>query len=233
MKRSHIILGGLAAVLAVAVFWVTVYSPKQEQIEELEVAIAAEELEQQQLEAEIARLRSVRDQAPEVEAELAAAEAIVPRDGALPAALRQLQVAADDSGALLQAVTTSRPVQIDGAPAGLSRIETQVQLVGGYFQVVDFLRRIEDPEISPRGLNWTNVTVSREEYPQLNVSLAGALYASLPAPPPIEELGTDAEVVDGENGEGEEGTETDVDPGQEPNVEAMADRSTEAREDDR
>jgi Tfp pilus assembly protein PilO len=220
MKRSQIILGALAAVLLVAVFWVTVYSPKQEQIDDLEVAIAAEELEQERLEAEIARLRTVRDQAPEVEAELAAAEAIVPRDGALPAALRQLQVAADDSGALLQAVTTSRPTQIEGAPAGLSRIDTSVQLVGGYFQVVDFLRRIEDPEITPRGLTWSNVTISREEYPQLNVSLAGFLYASLPAPP-VEEPATEAP-LDGEDGEVDAETENDGTSDDVANVEAMS-----------
>jgi Tfp pilus assembly protein PilO len=173
MKRSQIFLSALAAVLLVAVFWVTLFQPKREEAAELEAQVLTEQDVQAELSAEIARLQAVRDTAPEVQAELAAAEAIVPRESALPAALRQLQLAADDSGAVLQAVTTARPTPIEDGPEGLNQIETSVQLVGGYFQIVDFLRRVEDPQVTPRGLDWTNVTITKDEWPTLNVSLTG------------------------------------------------------------
>jgi type IV pilus assembly protein PilO len=187
MKRSQVVLSALAAVLVVALFAVLVYQPKQEEIDELEAAVAAEEQRHGELEQEIARLRTVRDEAPEVEAELAAAEAIVPRDTALPTALRQFQLAADDAGLVLTSVTTGRPSPVEGAPESLHGIDVSLQLSGGYFQLVDFLRRVEDPAITPRGTVWTNAAVAKEEYPTLTVALSGKMFASVDTPPPAQE----------------------------------------------
>ena len=206
MKRSQVLLSVLAGLLLVALFYVLLFQPAREELAEVEVQIVDQEQQQQALAGEIARLQSVREEAPEVEAEVAAAEAIVPRDASLPAALRQLQLAADDSNVVLQAVTTSRPVPVDGRLDGLSSIDVNLQLVGGYFQTVDFLRRIEDPAISPRGLAWNNVAVVRQEaYPSLDILLTGSLYAVLsssippeaptaPDPDAEEAAGDDAEV---------------------------------------
>ena len=208
MKRSQVLLSILAAALVIALFYVLLLSPAREDLAELEEQIAAQQTQQQQLQQEITRLRAVRDEAPEVEAELATAEAIVPRDAALPSALRQLQVAADESGVVLQSVSTSRPTAVDNAPAGLSNISANVQLFGGYFQVVDFLRRVEDPAITPRGLTWSNATLGLgSEYPELNVSLTGSLYALIVVPPAPEAAVPDA--PDGEDGEGSDGDGAD------------------------
>ncbi len=198
MKRSQVLLSILGAVLIVALFYVLLFQPSRERLAEVELETATEQQVQVELQQEIARLQSVREEAPEVEAELAAAEAIVPRDPALPAALRQLQLAADESDIVLQAVTTSRPAAIDGAPEGLSRIDVGLQLQGGYFQLIDFLRRVEDPAISPRGLEWSNASVLVDEYPDLTVALTGQLYAMIAVPvpdepePSAEDLETDA-----------------------------------------
>ena len=214
MKRSQVLLSILAAGLVIALFYVLLWSPAREDLAELEEQIAAQQTQQQQLQQEITRLRAVRDEAPEVEAELAAAEAIVPRDAALPAALRQLQVAADESGVVLQSVTTSRPTAIAEGPAGLSSIGASMQLFGGYFQIVDFLRRVEDPAITPRGLTWGNATLALgSEYPELNVSLTGSMYALIavpavpePAVPDDTEAGDDEELGEDDDNDGEAAT---------------------------
>lgn len=182
MKRSQVILSIVAALLVVVLFYVLAFQPQRDRVAEIEDEIAAEQTQQTQLTNEINRLRSVREQAPEVEAELAAAEAVVPRDAALPSALRQLQLAADESGTVLQTVSTSRPAAVEGGPDGLASIDVSLQLVGGYFQVVDFLRRVEDPSITPRGLTWSSATVSRNDYPELTVSLSGDLYTTIDQP---------------------------------------------------
>jgi Tfp pilus assembly protein PilO len=210
MKRSQILLSSLGAILVIALFYVLLFQPSREELATIEASIVTEQTVQQQLTSEIARLQAVREQAPEVEAELAAAEAIVPRDAALPSALRQLQLAADESGIVMQSVTASRPTVIEGATDGLSSVDVNVQMLGGYFQVVDFLRRVEDPGISPRGLDWNNATVARVEgeYPELQVTLSGHLYALISVPPPPE---TDQPPV-----EGEEGADGDVAEGAEP-----------------
>ena len=189
MNRMAWVVAGLAAVAVIALFFVLVFQPAREDLAEVEEQIALEQTEQARLEAEIERLRLVRESAPGVEADLAAADAIIPRDPALPALVRQLQVAADESGISLLSVATGRPNEVDEAPEeGLSSIDVNTQVEGGYFQLIDFLRRIEDPAISPRGIVWLTASVTRvdEVYPDLSVSLVGRTYAVLPVPLPPE-----------------------------------------------
>jgi Tfp pilus assembly protein PilO len=219
MKRSQVLLAGVGAVLLIVVFFVLLFQPARQDLAEVEERIAAEQATQQQLTAEIARLREVRSEAPEVEAQLAAGEAIIPRDPALPSALRQLQLAADESGIVLTAVTTARPTPaLDESTEGFSQIGINVQLEGGYFQLVDFLRRVEDPTITPRGLLWNQAALTIGEYPSLSVSLSGSLYAVIvgPVPPVAEEApDPDAEGGDPTNEEADVDVEVDVDDAEE------------------
>ena len=211
MNRIAVLLTALGMVLVVALFFVVVFQPLREDLQEVEEQIAQEQSQQATLQQEIARLREVRESAPGVEAELAAAEAIVPRDAALPALIRQLQQAADESGMVLSSISTSRPAElVEVAEAGLSSIELNSQLEGTYFQMVDFLRRIEDPAITPRGVTWASTTVSRDDeaYPDLQFNLSGLAYAVIEQPLPPEpdpepeaeddEDGDEDEDVDGE-----------------------------------
>jgi Tfp pilus assembly protein PilO len=196
MTRVQILLSALGAVLLIVLFWLLLWSPQQDELEIVRQDIETAQADQQQLTNERNQLRAVRDEAPEVEAHLAAAKAVLPNDPGLPAALRQLQIAADESNAVLESVSPSRPDQIDGAPEGLSRINVTVQLSGGYFQLVDFLRRVEDANITPRGLAWSDLVLIRQEYPTLGVTLTGAMYTQLPAPPPDVPDEPDADVDD-------------------------------------
>jgi Tfp pilus assembly protein PilO len=212
MNRTALVLSVLGAVVVIVLFVIFVFQPAREELAEVEDQIALEQTEQGRLEGEIERLRLVREDAPNVEAELAAADAIVPHDPALPALVRQLQMAADESGVTLSSVATGRPVALEEAPEeGLSAIDVNTQLEGGYFQIVDFLRRVEEPGISPRGITWVNATVTRDEenYPDLSVTLAGRAYAvvEVPVPPEPEPEPEDAD-TDGE-GETDDGAETD------------------------
>lgn len=210
MKRSTVLLSALSAVLVLALFYVLSFQPQRAEREDLAAQVAAEELVHADRQAELFRLRSVREEAPEIAAQLAEAETIIPHDAALPSALRQLQLAADESGVILQAVTTTRPAssEVADVPA-LASLDANVQLLGGYYQVVDFLRRVEDPSITPRAVSWRTISVSRDEYPQLAVTLSGQLHALLDVPPPPEEATDGVEAPAGEGG-GVEG-EVDVD----------------------
>jgi Tfp pilus assembly protein PilO len=216
MKRQTLILVALAAVLIVAGFWMLLWQPQREALAAVETEIATEETTQTQLQAELIRLREVREQAPAVVAELAAAESIIPFDTAIPSALRQLQTAADASGLSLVAVAPARPIQIEGAAPGVSAMPLNVQLEGSYFQVVDFLRRTEDPAISPRAILWSNIAVSKDEYPSLSVALTGSMFAQLPAPPPpieeapVTEEGEPADADADADADGSAGSETDA-----------------------
>jgi Tfp pilus assembly protein PilO len=200
MKRQMILLVALGAIALLAVFWMLLWQPQRAELATLEESIAAEEATQAELQGELTRLRAVREEAPAVVAELAAAESVLPFDAALPSALRQLQTAADEAQLTLVAVAPARPVQIEGAEPGVSSIPLTVQLQGSYFQIVDFLRRTEDASITPRAMLWSNVSLTKSEYPTLEVALTGTIYAQLPAaPPPADEAPVpDAEATDGE-----------------------------------
>lgn len=186
MNRIQVLLATIAGLLVVVLFFVFVFQPQRDEVADIEAQVDQERQQQVDLQSEIERLRSVREDAPEVEAELAASEAIVPADAALPAALRQLQTAADESELTFESVTTTRPEAVEDAPGDLHSIQVSVQLSGAYFQVVDFLRRVEDPSITPRGLTWSGATIARGEYPTLSVTLDGSLYALIATPPPDE-----------------------------------------------
>lgn len=184
MNRQVALIAGLAAVLVVVAFYMLGWRSQSERIADIEAEIVAVEQEQTVLQQRIVRLQDVRARAPEFEAQIVVAESIVPREHALPSALRQLQTAADDAAVELVSVSPGRPGAV--GEGGLAPIALSVQVTGSYFQVIDFLRRTEDPTITPRGVTWTQIALSPSDHPTLNASISGSMYAIVgEAPGPI------------------------------------------------
>lgn len=189
--RILALISGLVAVLLAAGFFLLLYQPKSDEVAELEDQAATLQAQQAQLQGQITRLKQVRREAPDIEAQLAAAEAVVPRSAALPVFVRQMQQAADDSGVTLLSLSPGTPAAVAEATEGLATISVTVAVTGGYFQLVDFLRRLEDPAITARGFLWSSAGVSPADYPTLTLSLSGEMFAYLPGapqpPPPAPE----------------------------------------------
>ena len=185
MRRQQLAIVALLTIVVLALFYLFLYRPKTAQVAQIRADIDVVKAEQTTLQTRIDTLTQVRANAPEIEAAIAAAEAVIPREVALPAALRQLVLAADDSGVTLSGISPSRPEPDPSGQPGLARIGLSVAISGGYFQVVDFLRRVEDPSITPRAIVWTSVNVagSPDAYPTLQVGATGEMYALLPAAP--------------------------------------------------
>lgn len=206
MSRQTGIVAALAAVLLLVLFYFFVWSPKNDEIAEIETQIDTVEQQQAQLQQQITQLKEVRANAPEIEAAIVAAESVVPRDVGQAAAIRQLQLAADESGVELPTVSFTRPAQIQDAQPGLASISVSLNVLGGYYQLVDFYRRVEDPAITPRGFVWSSLDVTPTEYPTLSATSSGSMFALLPTPPaeePEEEApveGGDEEIVEEEAG---------------------------------
>lgn len=186
MNRTAALLSALGAVVLLALFWFLLYSPQRADIAALDVQADGLRSQQQTTLAEIARLEIVRTQIPQIEANIAAAESVVPRSAALPSTLRQLVLAADSSGVVIESITPTRPIRstsVDEAvvlPPDLASIQLSLSVTGGYFQVVDFLRRIEDPTQIARGIVWEALDIAPDEYPALTVLISGQMYAILP-----------------------------------------------------
>jgi Tfp pilus assembly protein PilO len=202
MNRQVALIAGLAAMLVVVAFYMFGWRTQSERIAEIEEQIAAVEQEQTVLQQRIVRLQDVRARAPEFEAQIVVAESIVPRELALPSALRQLQTAADDAAIELISITPGRPTTV--GEGGLAPVPVAVQVTGSYFQVIDFLRRIEDPTITPRGVTWTQIALSPSDHPTLSASISGTMYAVVgEAPGPVtRQVEPDEPATDVEEGEG-------------------------------
>ena len=226
MSRIQLLLAILGALLLIVLFYLFLWQPRSDEIAEVRARTEQVEAQEQQVRIEIARLRAIRENAAELEADLNAAGAILPASAAGPPLLRQLQLAADDAGMNLQSVTFGRPV-VSGVDPELAEMTVNVNVQGTYFQVVDFLRRVEDPRITPRGVLWGNVSMSITEHPTLNVVLTGRAYAlaegAIPSdifepdapeeepPADLEGQVDDLEVEDGDDAEAAVGT-TEVRP---------------------
>jgi Tfp pilus assembly protein PilO len=204
MTREQQMLGiaGLVAVLLLVLFFVFLWRPQSERIAEIDAERESVEQQQVTLQQRIARLEDVRRAAPEYEAQIVAAESVVPRETAMPPAFRQLQTAADDAGVELVTITPSRPTQVEGAEEGLAAIALALEVSGEYFELVDFLRRLEDPAITARGVVWSTLALSPIDYPELVLNVNGTMYALLPEadlverrePPPDEDEDEDEDV---------------------------------------
>lgn len=189
MTRIQLLLSVVAVLLLGALFFVLVWQPGTDEMDDLRAQIADVEAREQQVRTEIARLRVVREESAELEAQLSSANAVVPQAAAGPALLRQLQTSADEAGLVLQTVTFGRPA-VSGFDPQLAEFTVNVSIRGGYFQTVDFLRRVEDPAITPRGLLWATATLAPSDYPELTATLTGRVFAdaagAIPADPAAE-----------------------------------------------
>lgn len=186
MSRTVTLLVALGALLILILWYLLLWSPRADALETIEADIERVVGEQSLAQAQIARLQQVREEAPDLQAELAAGAALLPQEAAQPAALRQLQQAAADSGATLVSVSPGRPEAVvteGGTATDLYAMSLNLELRGAYFQIVDTLRRLEDPTISPRGFLWDNVSLSVDEYPTLTVTVSGRMFSILEAPP--------------------------------------------------
>jgi Tfp pilus assembly protein PilO len=206
MSRTQIVLSALIAVLTVALYWLVLWQPQSEAIATTEQQLVDVQAQQAEIQAEITRLQGVREAAPQAEAELAALSSIVPDGSAMPSLLRQMQVAADDAGLSLTSVTVGRPSEELTPEALVADLPVTAAVEGSYFQIVDFLRRLEDPSLSPRGVLWDSLAVATGEYPALTTTLTGRTFADAEAvvpPQPVEE----APAGEGEGTEDEAGEE--------------------------
>lgn len=177
MTRNTAIVAVLAVVLIAVLWFMFLFKPASDELTQVNTEIADAQAQQQQLEGQLARLRDIRQDVTSIEAELAAYNTVITPDPGLPSLLRQFQTAANDSGLELMRVAPGQPAEIDGLPE-IQAISLAVEVSGGYFQLVDFLRRIEDPIVVGRGVLIDGVQISLDEYPTLSIGITARVFTS-------------------------------------------------------
>lgn len=186
----NVVIAVIAAIVVLSVaWWFLFFSPAGEQLTALRDETSQLESQAQMLRNQITQLEDIREREVEIQADLARLEEFIPVDPSQASLVRQIQLAADAANVVIDSLNYQDPSVVQGAPPAsdpnrvLGEIVSTVNVVGGYFQIADFLRRLEVDV--PRALLVTGVelTESGEGFPLLTASIESSLYALITPPP--------------------------------------------------
>ena len=189
MRASPPLLGAIAALVIAVAFYFLLYKPASEEQARVQAETATLIGQKNDLEQQIAQLRDIEARQVEINAAKARLEEYIPNGPAQPSVIRHFQTTADASGSDIGSVTFGDPTVPDAAdgaaPADtgtpgttLANIPVTMVLEGGYFQTVDFFRRLEVDV--PRAVLVQTVDVAEETdagYPTLQTTWTGQIFA--------------------------------------------------------
>ena len=172
--KQWVALTALGAVAIVAGGWFLVVSPKRAHAADLRAQAASQQQSNLQLQTTLATLKAQAKDLPAQQAKLAAVAAKIPSNSGMAALLRMLDAAAADTGVELVSVAPAAAapvvpagagVQTAGAAktaatssaAGLQAIPLALNVVGSYFQVAQYMDRLEN---LPRALRVAGFTLA-------------------------------------------------------------------------
>lgn len=150
MRRNVLVFA--LVMLGVLVLWFfLIWSPQSNKIDEARTAADAAENQEQTLKLEVQRLQALEKQAPQLRERAARADTAIPEDPQLAQFILQVQEAADASGVEWISVSPSPPAAAAGPAAtagtpqagGVRQVAISMSVEGGYFQVQDFITRLE------------------------------------------------------------------------------------------
>jgi Tfp pilus assembly protein PilO len=198
MTRYRAPIAGLVAALLLTVaFWFLLYKPKADEQSVLEQETADLQGQQVTLRAEVAQLRDIKKRQVEIRAQLARLRQYIPDGPAQPQVIRQLQVSGDRAGVDIISVAFGEPLvpvsEVDEAATPLdtgdegmilANIPVTMVIEGGYFQAVDFFRRLEVDV--PRALLVQNLAIAEAEdgFPTMTTTWGGQLFTVVPTSAP-------------------------------------------------
>ena len=153
-RRGPVIAGAIAVGLALLLIFFLVL-PKMAEVGEARTRLERAETEQQTLESRLRALEDARDSAPEARTLIANVDRQIPPTADVPGVILLLDNAATQSSLDLKVFTPATPVF--DAVTGLTHIDIQVSVEGTYFELDEFLFRIET---LPRAAKLLNATIS-------------------------------------------------------------------------
>ena len=165
-RRTELLVAAVGIVLVFVLGALLLVRPRQQAAAEATADRNSAIAESQALRDQVRALESLKDNAAELRAQAELAKAEFPSTPGLPALVDALEDAADQAGVDLVSITPAAPKASADQPE-LAEIATGVNVKGGYFQIEDFLSRVEnlvkgtDPErIPPRSVLVRSVSVT-------------------------------------------------------------------------
>jgi hypothetical protein len=142
-RRQELLVGAGVVLLILAAGALLLVRPKQQAVAEARADRNASAAESQALGDQIRALEALKADEPALQAKARQARAEFPPTPNLPALVDALQDAASQAGVDLASVAPSAPKPSTDRPE-LAEITTTVAVSGGYFQIEDFLARVEN-----------------------------------------------------------------------------------------
>jgi type IV pilus assembly protein PilO len=164
--KQWVALAAVAALVILAGGWFLLVSPKRSDAAALRSQTSEKQRANQLLASQLATLKSQAKDLPAQQAKIAAVAAKIPDNGAMPTLIRSLNSAAADTGVELVSLAPSQPTTVAPAAAAvtaptagsttarttaaaasmvgtLQSVGVTLNVVGSYFQVAEYLDRLE------------------------------------------------------------------------------------------
>jgi type IV pilus assembly protein PilO len=201
VKRNTIIAIVAGALAVILIWFFAFYKPTSDDVSKKNDEVAAAERQQQDLEATLARLQALDKERPQQQATLDKLNAAIPATPDLAEFIFEANTAAAESGVDWLSIAPTPPAA--NPAGGPSVIVLNIQVQGGFFQVLDYLNRLENlkrlvvtdtvnlsaggTDTSGSAGSTTNTTLSTSTSasgaPTLSVTLGGKMYTSATVAP--------------------------------------------------
>jgi Tfp pilus assembly protein PilO len=186
-RRNELVLAAIGALLVLLAATLVLIRPMRQATADANAQRDTAISESQALRDQIKALEALKPKEAELRARAALAKGEFPATPALPALVDALQDAASLSGVELGTVAPSTPTSSKASPL-LAEISTSVNISGGYFEIQDFLVRLENlvkgtggARIDPRSVLIDSITLASASEGATGDSAAATTDASAPA----------------------------------------------------
>ena len=144
--KPRVLAAGVGALLVVLVVWyLALWSPTQRSYAQAQASAQASAASVQALQAQIAQLRSSQSAQGQaaLKAKLATETAAIPPVPDISGLIDQVNQAATQSGVIFTSIAPAKPAANATAAAGPPVIAVSLDVSGGYYQIIDFINRLD------------------------------------------------------------------------------------------
>jgi Tfp pilus assembly protein PilO len=200
VNRRSVLIAVAAAVLVLLGWYLLLWSPASKDVKSAKARAAAAQAQQSQLQSEITRLKEAQQNEPANQAKLETLRTAIPDDPALGQFIIDVNDAASRAGIVFVSIAPTEPrlptttaasgvpattgtttpgVKVSGGGPPPAEITVALQVKGGYFQVLDFMNRLD---ALPRLVVTDTVNITADQTGVLTVGLSSRIFVrSVPA----------------------------------------------------
>lgn len=189
-KRDISILVGLGMVVLLVAWYFLIIGPKRDDISKADAELKTEKTKYDEDSARVKRIDDERSASKQTSGELLKLNKLVPVDSQVPSMIVELQQSANEAGIDFMKI---EPGEAVAGTEGNAVIPMELQFMGKFFDVNDFLYRVEnyarmegnDVNVSGRLISVVGITMEEpelEEFPSVMATLQINAYMTSPAP---------------------------------------------------